>query len=227
MTGTGGSACAISAIASASRWTATRCGASPSRRWSARRISTPTRLRIARAVGTGWRAPIGRAPLARSASRHCAAPLSTPGSMLRTKLSPTLVTTPGRSWSAPSPSWPPTCRVCVRLLLLPPPPWFGRPHDRYPKTGHGHPAGGKRRRLAGRRCGPGANPESGHGLGREDRRSDLDYGLHPARFRLHGLGRALRHGRDTRGQAADGRHVGCFARQAALDLHSLLSRVEE
>ncbi len=46
-----------------------------------------------------------------------------------------------------------------------------------------------------------------HALGPEDRRSDLDHGLHRPQPRLHDLRHAVRHGREGRDQAADGRQV--------------------
>ena len=54
---------------------------------------------------------------------------------------------------------------------------------------------------------------------RQDSRSDLDHRLHRAQSRLPRLGHAVRHGREVRGQAADGRQVRRLGRQAHLDLH--------
>ena len=80
---------------------------------------------------------------------------------------------------------------------------------------------------ARRRNGERADPQSRDGLGREDRRSDLEQRLHPARLRLHGLGRAVRPRRQVRCQAADGRDLGRLARQAHLDLHAARQQVEQ
>ena len=64
------------------------------------------------------------------------------------------------------------------------------------------------------------HPQGGDAFRRQDRRSDLDHRLHHAQPRLHGLRHALRHGREGRDQAADGRQVRRFCRQAHLYLHA-------
>ena len=56
-------------------------------------------------------------------------------------------------------------------------------------------------------------------LGPQDPRSDLDHRLHRPQPRLHGLRHAVRHRREGRDQAADGRQVRGVGRQAHLHLH--------
>ena len=73
--------------------------------------------------------------------------------------------------------------------------------------------------LLGIAAGQRADTQGGHAFGRQDSRSDLDHRLHPAKSRLHGLGHAVRDGREVRGEAADGRQVRRLGRQAHLDLH--------
>ena len=63
-------------------------------------------------------------------------------------------------------------------------------------------------------------PARGHAFGSQDRRSDLDHGLHQPQLRLPGLRHAVRAGRAADGPAADGRFLRDQRRQSDLHLHA-------